>query len=118
MQMVAFLRPLIAAAVGLAPSTPIGERQRLFELGLDSLAATELRQRLQRDLGLQLRATVLFDYPNLGDLARYLAGLLFPEQVALAVEAPAKLERPILHDAEIEAMSDEEAHALLLKELE
>ena len=52
-----------------------------FDLGMDSLMAVEVRDRLKRDLSGVLPEdaipnTVTFDYPNAARLARYLAGRL------------------------------------------
>jgi acyl carrier protein len=41
------------------------------ELGLDSIMSLELRNRLERKLGLDLSVTVLFGYPNLAALSEY-----------------------------------------------
>ena len=44
-----------------------------FDLGMDSLMAVELGNRLQTELGKEHRisSTVFFDYPSIGDLAQY-----------------------------------------------
>lgn len=51
-------------------------RRGLFEQGMDSLTAMELRNRLQAELQTPLPATVAMEHPSVLDLAGYLAGRL------------------------------------------
>jgi len=70
-----WLRERIAAECASMLSQPgtIDPRRPLHELGLDSLAALELRNRLGRLVGAVLNASLLFDYPTVDALTEHLA---------------------------------------------
>jgi len=71
-----FVREQIARSLGIVDGNSIGERQRLFDLGFDSLMAVELRNRLETALKKPLRRTLTFDFPRVDALTEYLADLL------------------------------------------
>ncbi|SDK91116.1 polyketide synthase 12, partial [Actinopolyspora mzabensis] len=75
------VRSEIATVMGLptARSVPVGGGQNapsLRELGVDSLMAVEIRNRLSKLVGESLPTTLLFDQPTVDALARYLADKL------------------------------------------
>lgn len=45
-----------------------------MEAGLDSLGAVELRTSLETAFAMEMPATITFDYPTIGALAKYIAG--------------------------------------------
>jgi myxalamid-type polyketide synthase MxaB len=69
----AYARTQVTRVLGMSPEDPIAPRQPLIDLGVDSLMALELRNRLEAGLGLSLRATLLFDFPTLEALVAHLA---------------------------------------------
>jgi acyl carrier protein len=109
------VRAEIAQVLELKTPEQIQASQKLFdELGIDSLMAVELKNRLQASLGRSLRSTLVFDYPTLESLVDHLS-----QELAFSDEMDTQLEsRPDSSLAELEQLSESEAEALLLKELE
>jgi acyl carrier protein len=50
----------------------LNRRTNVLQLGLDSLTALELRNRLEVGLGVELRSTLLWTYPRLDELGAHL----------------------------------------------
>ncbi len=70
------IRTHAAAVLGHVSPRAVAVKSTFKELGFDSLAAVEFRNRLSADSGLRLTATLTFDYPTPLGLARYLLGRL------------------------------------------
>ncbi len=77
-----FLREELAAVLGYASSETVDPERTFKELGFDSLAVVQLRNRLNAASGLALPVTLVFNYPTPSALASYLE-----EQMAQTVGA-------------------------------
>ncbi|MBI0317553.1 type I polyketide synthase, partial [Streptomyces javensis] len=66
------VRAATAVILGHASPGDIDSQRAFREMGIDSLTALELRNRLAAETGLSLPATLVFDYPVPLELARYL----------------------------------------------
>ncbi len=104
------VRDELSKVLGLDPTQPFDQDQSFFEMGMDSLMAIELRNRLQTTVGTYLPSTLVFDHPNTRSLAAYLLDQLAPA----ADSAPA----PGGQIAELDALPEAQIEELLLRKLD
>jgi NAD(P)-dependent dehydrogenase (short-subunit alcohol dehydrogenase family) len=114
-----FVRQCAVTTLGLDASRAIEPRTPLAELGLDSLLAVELRNRLGRSLGRTFPASLLFDHPTIEALTAFLM-----DKVLAATEQPSPTQtrqppstRGGVVDA-IEELSDSEVERRLAARLQ
>jgi myxalamid-type polyketide synthase MxaB len=112
----------LARVLGLSTPEDLDPQQGLADLGMDSLMAVELRNRLQSSLGCPVPTTVVFDYPTIAALVDYLAEVLGLDENDTA-EADDLLSLATVPSATgpataTDALSDSEAEALLLEKLD
>ncbi|HEY8983486.1 MAG TPA: type I polyketide synthase [Streptomyces sp.] len=70
--LLAVVREAIAAVLGHSDAENVQPRRPLSEMGLDSLAAVELRNKLAFATGLRLPTALVFDYPTAEAVAGHL----------------------------------------------
>jgi polyketide synthase 12/myxalamid-type polyketide synthase MxaB len=108
--LIELIRTEVIKGLGLQADKQLPLNEPLSALGVDSLLAVELRNALSSALGLarRLPATLLFDYPSISALTDYLLAnvVAVPQAATLTPD-----------EASIASMTDEEAEAMLIKEL-
>ncbi|MEU4268202.1 SDR family NAD(P)-dependent oxidoreductase [Streptomyces sp. NPDC026092] len=82
------VRAEVAGTLAYGGGDSVDVKRGFKELGLDSLTAVELRNRLGRTTGLRLSATLVFDYPTPEAVAGHLMTVLAPEPSTASADAP------------------------------
>lgn len=117
--LIVHLSTQVKAVLRMDMSAGLEPEQGLFDLGMDSLMAVELKNRLEATLGIQLSTAAPFNYPTIEKLAGHLVTLLFPEDaapepVSTPPDQPGTQEALV---ADVQALSEDEAQALIDAEL-
>jgi len=78
-----YLRGLVKGIIGMPPTQALDNEEGFTTIGMDSLMAIELKNKLQADIGpeVSLPATLAFDYPNIEALIKYFQKHIFHEQI-------------------------------------
>src|SRR4029453_7746437 len=87
--LVAYLQGEVASVLGFESSYRPDPEQGFFDMGMDSLLAVELKNRLAQGLGLSLLSTLAFDHPNIQNLTDFLLQKLGWETGADSTRKPA-----------------------------
>jgi phthiocerol/phenolphthiocerol synthesis type-I polyketide synthase D len=87
-------------------------RRRLFDMGMDSLMALDIKKRLQEQLAADISVTAVFNYPTIDALVGYLAGdvLHLESEGAIATTVAIDEADPL---ARIKELTDDEAERRL-----
>jgi NADPH:quinone reductase-like Zn-dependent oxidoreductase/acyl carrier protein len=113
--LLAYVREQVARVLGLDPSHPSSDQAGLTEMGMDSLMAVELRNRLQSGLTCSLPSTLMFEHPTIKGLAAYLGRDVLAWAPSEAAAGAAL--SPGLDTEEIDSLSEKQLTETLLDEL-
>jgi acyl carrier protein len=107
----AFVAREVALVLALDPRQVLEPARGLSDVGMDSLMAVELANRLSAGVGRKLPSTLAFECPTLGELTAHLAELLGVHDPA--DDAPTSAAADALAE-----LSDDAVTEMLLQELE
>jgi acyl transferase domain-containing protein len=112
----------VATVLRVSRPESLDPRQRLMDLGLDSLMALDLRGRLGVGLGRPdaVPATLIFEHPSIEAIAAFVIREAGAATESLEQPRPLEQPEPALEAsaARIAHLSEDEVEALLLKKLE
>ncbi|SEF79494.1 Acyl transferase domain-containing protein [Saccharopolyspora kobensis] len=108
------VREKVAQVLRFDSAGEVDSNARFVELGLDSLAAVELKNALEAATRVPLPTSIVFDHPSIGALARFIDSQVAPDDAPVQEDQAARDD-----DGDVQAMSDAEADAELaaLREL-
>jgi myxalamid-type polyketide synthase MxaB len=95
------LQMQVAKVLGFSAPELVDPTEKFADLGMDSLMAVELNNRLQASLGCKIPQTITFDYPTIAKMADYLnqeipiVAPMPPVQIKPTTESVERQEQPL-----------------------
>ncbi|MFC1975070.1 beta-ketoacyl reductase, partial [Chloroflexota bacterium] len=116
--LVTHIQGVVGQILGFDPVF-LDPQQGLFEMGMDSLMAVELKSSLEASLKHALPSTLTFDYPTIEALAEYLGKEVFSFEFSTTSHPEAPRDEAAMVDIldNIEHLSEEEVDRLFNKEM-
>jgi len=117
--LMAYIQAEVAKVLGLEPSQLPEPQQGFFEMGMDSMMAVELRNRLEVGLCASFPSTLAFDSPTIAHLTGYLGREVLGWDTVAVTEAklPTGEENPAKALSEVEQLSEYEVEASIAQGL-
>jgi len=112
---IAYVKRLLAGIMGSDSGRFDDIKRGFFTMGMDSLMAVELKNRLEKDIGRRLPAIVAFEHSSIEALAGFVRNELVSVR-ALDETGPALHKAVMPTVEEISRMTDEETSALIDRE--
>ncbi len=105
----------VAKVMKFDPAQPLDAGRGFFEMGLDSLLASQLKNQLEKTLGLTLSATVIFNYPTIETLANHLYERLSPDPTPELTPSPTPTDNQAQdpETQDVETLSEQDIASIL-----
>jgi hypothetical protein len=113
-----YLQGEVATVLGFEPSYRPNPEQGFFDLGMDSLLAVELKNRIVEGLGLSLLPTLAFDHPNIHSLADFLLRELGWETGEIQAQPLRAMHQAAAASSQIAQLPEDEIEASIADRLE
>ena len=116
----AYIQQEVASVLGLDADQLPEPQEGFFQLGMDSLMAVELKNRLETNLGYTLPTTITFNYPNVAALAKYLVTEVNLVETVENTDTISEVDNFELNSLaeELDELSETEMEALLMEKLQ
>jgi acyl carrier protein/short-subunit dehydrogenase len=119
--LMSYIQSQVLQVLGME-SANLPERDRGFsEMGIDSLMAVEIKNRLEKDLEIPLPTTIVLEYPTIQGLARHLMaellGKLTTEEIEPSKKETSNISLSEIELSKIEELTGEDIEAAITEEL-
>ncbi len=116
--LVGYLWGKVTRILGFSEDTPLDVEAGLFDLGMDSIMALQLKEQLADEFNHPIRSTLVFNYPSIGDIAGYLKDTVLqelfggPGETETSDQASGYRGEPIPEESSVQDIEDDDLDGL------